>query len=399
MMIRTKLEDRQERFTYLMIVASCICFVIQLYAVPRRNASLMSLSNQALLLLWLGVGGVRVIWRLAKAFPAKLISFVWLLLFTFASLLLSILQSTDTLAADIKSFLNFMVLPVMLLHCAVYAVPEKTKTVLLVTVVVLAVNFTLLYYSGYRHIYTGPYADTNIPEVTLGYPNPNQAAMYLFVCLITVTAGVFHVKRKLLKVLLSLIALYLLWITVLTYSRTAVLLIAVMVLGLLLTRKRPLPRWSVDAAIFIPLAYAVMALFFSAAFRNATFWGESLFNGREGIFYRYLDGITFRRFLLGDFSQFHFDNMHNTYISIASTAGIFAVVSHLLFMRKCVSGNYRDAFDNMATKVGFFGFLCIMIYSSTEAAFFVGGATYGFSVLMVFLLFSKPFAADRPQQS
>lgn len=397
MMIRTKLEDRQERFTYLMIVASCICFVIQLYAVPRHNAGLMSLSNQALLLLWLGVGGVRIIWHLAKAFPAKLISFVWLLLFTVASLLVATVRGTGTLAADIKAFLNFMVLPVMLLHCAVYAVPEKTKTALLVTAVVLAVNFALLYHSGYRHIYTGPYADTNIPEVTLGYPNPNQTAMYLFVCLIVITAGIFHVKRKLLKVLLSLIGLYLLWITVQTYSRTAVLLVAVMALGLLLTRKRPLPRWSVDVAVFIPIAYAVLALFFSATFRNATFWGEPLFNGRENIFYRYLDGITFRRFLLGDFSGFRFDNMHNAYISIASTAGIFAAVSHLLFMRKCVSRNYQNAFDDMPAKVGFFGFLCIMIYSSTEAAFFVGGSTYAFAVLTVFLLFSKPFAADRPQ--
>lgn len=396
MVIRKKLEDRQERTTYFMIVASCVCLILQLYAIPRNSTGLMSIANHGILLLWLGVGGIRVIKRLAAVYPAKLMSFIWMLLLTVLALLVGILRGTYFAVSDITSFVNFMVFPMMLMHSAVYTVPDKAKTVLVVTAAFLSILFIALYHSDFRFVYTGYYGKTYIDQVTLGYPNPNQAAMYLFICVVILFTGIFSFRQWPVKALLILDVAYLCWILTQTESRTAVLLLIVFFILSLVMLKRNLPVWSVDVAIFTPLGYALLAMFFFPIFGTITLWGEPLFNGRENIFERYLDNLNILNFLLGDYRKFNFQNLHSGYVSIAATVGIVALAFFMIFIRTCLRQNHRGILRDKQAKIGFIGFLCVLVYTSTEAAFFVGGSTYAFLIFAVFMFFSQPFVGKQP---
>lgn len=393
MVIRKKLDSRQELYTYLMIVASCICLVVQLYAIPRNHTTLMSIANKGLLLLWLGVGGIRIAMKLATAFPVKLISFLGILLLTLVAFLIAAFKSTSYISNYLTSFLNFMVLPVMLLFSTVYTIPEKAKNAMVVTGALLAAVFIALYHSGLRNVFIGPYATIHLPQVTLGYYNPNQAAMYLFAGIIILVTSVFYVRRKLSKVLLGLAAVYLSWIMLRTETRTAILLLAAFLALTVVTWKWTVPKCSIDIAIFTPFVYAFLAMFFFAVFGTIEIGGESLFNGRENIFNRYLSNLNPVSFFFGNYARFNFTNLHNSYVSIAATAGIFAVVAYMAFLRKCLQQNYRNALSQRYSAVSFAGFLCVLVYSSTEAAYFVGGSTYAFLIFMIFLFFSQPSAA------
>lgn len=395
--IQKRREERQEKRTFLLIAASCVCLIIQLYAIPRDNTRLMSLANQALLLLWLGVGGFCVVKQLIFAFPAYLFSVVEMLFFVLVSFFFSIIASTGSMAANITALINFLVLPVILLYCTICSIPEKAKEILILTGVVLSLIFIDLYHSDMRHVFTGYYGDTNIAEVTLGYPNPNQAAMYLFVCVIDLLAGVFYFKKKAVKILLCLDMAYICWILVQTESRTAVLSVIILFALTILAQKQKLPKKSVSIAVLVPLAYAIGAMFFETFFQDVTLWGDALFNGRESIFDRYLDNLNVLSFLFGDFGRFRFDNLHNGYVSIAATAGVFAAVFYITFIKRCMEYIFQTAFAKKYTAVGFAGFLCIILYSSSEAAFFVGGSTYAYLISMVFMLCSQPYATKKPR--
>ncbi len=390
-------EDRQERRTLLLIAASCICLIIQLYAIPRDNTRLMSLANQGLLLLWLGIGGFFVIRRLIFAFPAYLFSIVEMLLCVLVSFFFAVITSTDSLAANITALINFLVLPVTLLYSMVFTIPEKAKKIILLTGVALSFVFIDLYHSNLRHVFTGYYGDTNIPEVTLGYPNPNQAAIYLFVCVAALFAGILYFKNKTVKILLCLDLAYILWILVQTRSRTAALAAIILFVLTIFAIKQKLPKNIVAIVVLIPFVYAVGAIFFELFLGDVTLWGESLFNGRESIFDRYINNLSVINFLLGDFKRFHFQNLHNGYVSIAATAGVFTVAFFITFIKRCLEYSFKTACTQKHTAAGFVGFLCVILYTSTEAAAFVGGSTYAFLVCMLFMLCAQPYAVKKPQ--
>ena len=120
--------------------------------------------------------------------------------------------------------------------------------------------------------------------------------------------------------------------------------------------------------------------------------GENIFNGREDMFddyFRKLDGFTL---LFGDFWGYEFGNLHNAYLSIVATAGVGTLILYMRMLKKHVHENYVLGFDRFYERVAFFGFLCVILYSSTEAAGLLGGTNYAFMNLSVFAYFSKPFA-------
>lgn len=127
------------------------------------------------------------------------------------------------------------------------------------------------------------------------------------------------------------------------------------------------------------------------------FIGESLFNGREEIYARYFDNLDVFNFLFGDYVKFHFDNMHNGYVSIAATVGIVALGSYIVFLKANLYRNLWKLEDTFTDKVAFTGFLCTLMYTSTEAAMIVGGSNYAFLLACVYMLFSKAFHGEEQE--
>ena len=387
-----QIETRQDQYTYWLIVASCVCLVIQLYALPRNITRLMSLSNQLLLLMWLGLGGFFVIKRFTDRLPGYLFCAVWMLAFVVFSVIFSLLTSGGSMMGNISAIVNFLAFPIMLLYAALFRIPQRAKTAILVTNVVLSLIFIDLYFSGYRNAYTNYYGTTNINALTLGYSNPNQTAMFLFVCTIILGISVFYTDSFFLKAALTLDMLFICKMLFDTESRTAFFVVLVFFGFIALTNKRKLTKKWILYSILTPLIYALCALFLRSFFENTTFLGESLFNGRELIYDRFLNNINLINFILGDFSRFQFDNLHNSYISVVATAGVIVLINFMTFLKRGHEKNLDLLDDERYSKVAFVGSLATIIYSSSEAAFFVGGSTYAFMIFSIYLFFSRPYA-------
>ena len=148
----------------------------------------------------------------------------------------------------------------------------------------------------------------------------------------------------------------------------------------------------VTLILLTPVIYLVFALALPSISQKITVMGESIFTGREEIYQRYFDNLSIINFIFGDFNEFHFDNLHNGYISIAATGGIVSVICFILLLKKCLDTNRINARSYYYTATAYLGFLCIVLCTSTEAAFIVGGSTYAFFIFMIFALFSQPIS-------
>ena len=82
-------DDNAHRSTVslslLLIIGSCLSALIQYIALPYDNTALISLSNRALLVLWIVVIGMALFQRLIKPIPGKLGSLLLIVLFSSVS--------------------------------------------------------------------------------------------------------------------------------------------------------------------------------------------------------------------------------------------------------------------------------------------------------------------------
>ena len=394
MTLKNRSTVKKRDFSFWMIVVSCVCTIAQFYALPHGISFLALLSNRCLLLIWILVFGLIVGKRMATPFPRRMVSAVLLIVLSLLSLTVAAVEQIGALGTNIKELIGFLALIMMLMYSAFFEIKD-IKAVVLFANIAASLIFISLYYSNLRYVYTGDYGIAQIDALTLGYSNPNLTAIYLFVCAINLVIAIFYFKQKLLRFLLLLDVAHILMMLYKTESRTAILLIAAFLILSICSFFYKLPKWCLGVAIIMPLAYAVIAQWFLPYFEGVTFKGESIFNGREDIFSRYFNNLDALSFILGDFNEFKFDNLHNGYVSIAATLGVPGLICFILFLKESIYMNYRPKEFERYESVAFWGFICIVMYACTEASLFVGSASYGFLLFSTFLLFAKPYAAER----
>ena len=383
-------DEQRDNVTHCMIVFSCVCIILQLYSIPRKINLLLSLANYGHVFIWIILGGWRIFRRFAHSIPNMILPALVAIMSAVISCFLTITQYSGVTSLSVTALINFFVLPAMLMHCAIYPIPHKSKQLVIGTGVVMSLVYINLYHSEYRTVFETKYGRFFGEEVTLGYPNPNQTAMFLFVAMVILSIGIFWVKKPLVKTLLIADAAYMAVMLEQTKSRAGLLLLIIFLSAIFLMRKREIPSKLVKLVVLLPFIYAIVAMFFIETFGDVTLWGESIFNGREGVYGKYLDNISLVNFILGDFARFRFENLHNSYVSIAATAGIVTVICFVYFLRQLLLFNHGNAMTSWYSKIAYIGVLCVIIHSCGEAAFLVSGSTYAFLVFMIVMMFSSP---------
>ncbi|MBR5569908.1 MAG: hypothetical protein IKW10_03345 [Oscillospiraceae bacterium] len=385
-----QVDEQRDNITHYMIAISCVCIILQLYSIPRKISSLLSLANYGHIFIWVILGGWRIFKRFAHAIPNIILPVFIVIASAALSCFVTILNYSGVITTSVTALVNFLVLPAMLMHCAIYPIPQKSKRLVVVVGVIMSLVFIDLYRSEYRTVFETEYGRFYGDEVTLGYPNPNQTAMFLFVAMVILSIGVFFVQKVFLKVLLIADAAYMGIMLEQTQSRAGLLLLIIFLTTICVIRKWSISQKIVKLVVLLPCIYAIIAMFYLETFGDLTLWGESIFNGREGVYGRYLENLNTLNFVLGDFARFSFANLHNSYVSIAATAGIVTVVSFVYFFRQFLLSNHECAMTQGYAKIAYIGFLCIIIHSCAEAAFLVAGSIYAFLVFMVVMMFSQP---------
>lgn len=386
MQAKTLKEKRGLNASYCAIVISCICALMQLYALPRSLTRWISLSNRVLMVVWIVFIGWAVLKKVEQRYPAKLVGGLVLAVFSAIAYLYAAVDSPSQAVENGLKLLGFLILPLMLLYSAVFQIDARAKTAMLIFELMASAIFIQLYNSDRRCVFWGPYGEVQLDVVTLGYSNANQTAMYLFLCAVGLVAGVFYFKPILVKMLFAADALCMVWFLQQTGARTAILLFVVFLVLIFVAGKREVSDVWIYIALLAPLVYVLILPLAS----DVTVMGESVFNGREAVYNRYLGNLTFGSFFLGDMNRFKFENLHNGYIAIAASVGVPACAGYVHLLKACLQSNRPRLGAPAFERVAFLGFLCAVMYTSAEAAFFVGGSTYAMLVFGLCVLFAKP---------
>lgn len=386
-----------DRALRALIALTCICVLVQTYSIPHKIMVLISVSNLVLSLSWLAYGVFEIVRRVSQRVPFNLIKGFGIVFFSLISLVIGLISDGST-TSQIGRLIGFLVLPLMICCISVTRVSDSTRRIVLVTNIVASIQYILLYYSDLRHAFDTKYGVQNIESVTLGFANPNQTAMMLFSSLILLFVAVFFFKNKILRLVLIADMAFLAFILFETDSRTATLLVAVFLVFVLIALKKRIPKIVTELCMLAPFAYLAVALAMAPLLSDLELLGDSLFTGRENIYARYFDNLNPISFLFGDIAEFKFENLHNAYISIAASVGIIVFLLYYTFIRKALLNFYGKGNVSGYSAVAYCGLLCVMIYSSAEGGFLVGGTTYGALIAMMFLMLpSNAEICESPQ--
>ena len=380
----TKATKRKEVFFRYFTLLSCICLMIQIISVPYRIYRLTSLSNQALLILWAAVWCYVIISQLTKKATTSLVSLMFIVLLSMLSFGIALIFNPSLLSQAGK-LLGFLSLPMMIYVIRSCKVSDKTRKIVLLSNIVVSGEYIFLYNSPLRHMFVSEYGTANISSVTLGFPNPNQTAIMLFVCCVLLFVSLFFFRNKLARTLIFADLVYVAYITFETDSRTAVLLLAVFIFLSIVSFRKRLPKIITSLSLISPAVYLFLAMTAATALDFIQIGGHNIFTGRQNIYAKYFDNLNALNFLFGDFDTFKFENLHNGYISIAATVGIVALIAYYVFFRKTLMGA-RGVLNTKYQSAAYCGLLCLMIYVCTEAGLVVGGAMYAYLVSMVFYM-------------
>ena len=380
---------------FFMIVISCVCALVYLAALPYKVTLLVELANRTLLALWIVGGGYVLLRRLVRSIPKVVASTVVLTVFTLFALLFAIVNNASNVFDKVMKVFGFLALPFMLCYSAFFRVDERAKRAVCIFAFLSSFVFLRLYFSDLRYYFEGPYAGVLIDDVTLGYPNPNQAAIYLFACAVVLFSGRHCFKSNVIKMLFALDGCVMVWIMIQTKCRTAILLMAVFGVLAFASKKRPISKKLTNIALLMPAIYAAAVVVLPMVLGDISFLGADLVNGRDEIYELYFQHLDIMMAVVGDMNTFPFENLHNGYVAIAASTGLVSCVSYVFCLRSCVDGNRPDADVPAYVRLSYIGFLCMIMYACSEAAFFMGGSFTGFLMFTPVILFAKPYASQR----
>lgn len=366
------------------VFCSCVCLMMQIFSIPYKIYALTSLSNKALLFSWLLLGCYVLIVQLLERATIPFVCVLFIVLMTGLSFGIAVVFEPSVFSA-LGNVFGFLMLPTMLYCIKSWGISYKTKKVVLLCNLAMSLQYILLYHSSLRHSFDGSYGTVNISSVTLGFPNPNQTATMLFVCLVLLFISFFFFENKKVKAIVLLDFIYTAYMMIETESRTSALLLAVLIFLSIVAMKKRLRWYATELSLLSPVVYMVLAVAFISLLSFIQISGDNIFTGRETIYAKYFDNLNPVNFLFGDFSLFRFENLHNGYLSVAATVGIVVLVAYYVLFRQLL----KDAYKNLTHRyewASYCGFLCMVIYTCTEAGFLVGGSMYAFLIAMVFFM-------------
>lgn len=237
--------------------------------------------------------------------------------------------------------------------------------------------------------YLGPlkrtYFDYNIGSVSLNFPNPNTAGLWVtcIFILLLYSSFLFHGFRRFLYMA---VALALLPIVLATQARNSFLACLFFVVGLVATKVfqiKKVPKWVLLIIAVLPLLVVVFYMYVVVA--NMDFW-EALFHldsiekgigTRRSIWQRVLDDFG-NCFFFGNYFKYFDSQMHNSLLTIFCRFG--APVTYL----SCVS-IYRSLvkLQNNSNFYAALSLSAIFFTGCFEASVFVGIAGMYLMLLLI----------------
>ena len=131
--------------------------------------------------------------------------------------------------------------------------------------------------------------------------------------------------------------------------------------------------------------------------KNVAFLGENIYTGREEMYVEQMSNLKgVWQWLFGDLYAGSFTNYHNGILSVLVSTGLCGLIVFLIIWLKKLLP--RVVNYNKVSYVAVCALIVLIVYSSFEAAFFLGTIPYGIMVVTLFV-FSRYEEADYESSS
>ncbi len=220
--------------------------------------------------------------------------------------------------------------------------------------------------------------------LTLGMGNPNAAAIYVMFSIVLLCLGYIKAENSKQKVLNAVFIVLLIYILTMLRSRTVLLSTIIIVWVSVFKRNIKITRILPKLIMLVPIAMIAFQVVLTNMGADATVLGKPISTGR-GAFYSDLLSEIFdfpQKFIFGEYFKYPLSNLHNSVLVILfSLGGVGYFVYHLFWVR--FLAYLRGVCNTQIQKVAFVTILCLIIHSSSEAAFITGALPYGCMGLLI----------------
>jgi len=271
--------------------------------------------------------------------------------------------------------LSFLSIPATVLFQERICPTKKTKKNIYMAYVILALVYVILSFTEYSHIAHGEWGQYRSHTLTLGFDNSNETGMCLLLCIFALGSAFFFYKKRGIKILLFLVTCYLVYLLFETESRTCIIVLVAVFVCWYFDRNKSPKKSKILFLMLVPVVYLFIVSASLEIAKNWSVMGEGISTGREYIYmdsFKMLNGMSF---LIGDFQTFFFQNLHNGYLSIFMTAGVFCFTAFMALLYRLFYKLRKSAKTHSET-LAWWGLMGIILHSSAEAAFLTSGVMF-----------------------
>ena len=376
--------NRNINGTTIGIYLTLICNFLILYGNAYQNKLMVSWGTRFLVLYVFFMGVIAALWH-ARQKTLSTSGFFYLALII-STIIGALATGWQTISKHIVNYMCFLMVPAyFIMFKDLKSIGRIRRHVCFAFFVYAGLFFWIsrskLAYIGYNR--WGTYYGE---DLTLGYDNANQAAIYLLITFIVFFCVFVALKPIVLKIAVIGIEGWLLYLIWQTHSRSAVIS-AVFVLVLVLTEfiskiKTGLQNVIIALpAISFPLVWA-----FPDFFAKLIVLGQEAGNGRGWVYAQFLDNLTVTSFFFGDYGTKAGANFHNSYLSIFANFGIIAMILYIIFLCTILK-EYREEHEmDQVSFVAFAGIFGMIIHGIAEGSVWISGSAYAGMLGMEILL-------------
>ncbi len=298
-----------------------------------------------------------------------------------------VLTCKSALAGKLVSYMCFLMLPGC---CVLYrhaGQVQKLKKAIYFASICYAVLFIALIYAPNSHVAYGHYGLEEVEELTLGYQNPNETAIYVMLTFFFLVAAFFGMKKRIWKGISGVLVVQMLYIVLQTQSRTCIVLCVAFLVLTLLQKWFRIKGKTLKVAVILPAAVLFVMMEFPQWIARLRFMGEVADTGRVLLFKNYFNNWGMSQALLGDFAKYGSGNMHNSFLTLMAMFGIPMAIYYMYFLYKNTTAYSKNA-ENPVAYLGYVGWIMMIIHGVAEGTLLAAGTVYAglMGLLLVLML-------------
>lgn len=382
-------NNKKNLFIEILYILIVFSNTLLTYAIPYQNITLERIASRVILCSALALFAICFFYSSVKYSNTKVVFGVILLCI---STLITLLLNGINYDLIIKTLCYLSMSTVW--YVMFFIGSKRIKKIIEISYTVQALIIILLFFGPYAY---KPFVDINYVTVsdllTLGFPNPNHIAIIIFS--VIVVMFYFTVNKKgYVKVIYSLVIIFLSYMIYLTKSRTSLFcLIVFYCLYFYFKRDNRQRSYKINKSLIflILISSLIFCLLYLLAFdkglKDVQLFGKNFFSGREELYRLNLNELK-NNYLFGAAGITMFNNAHNGMLAILVNTGIIGTIAYIYVSFNALTALSKKIEKNRNRLAVFVGILSLFILASGEAAVLTGGSMFYCNMLTMCVLCS-----------